>query len=54
MPRYVKGEQVIETSHPREGAQLKAAGFVVERERPAAYVAHYTVPDEKPEKTDEK
>lgn len=27
MPRYVKGEDAIETSDPAEGVQLKAAGF---------------------------
>lgn len=33
MPRYVKGDDVVETSSPVEGVRLRAAGYTEQKAR---------------------
>lgn len=33
MPRYIKGEHVVETSSAREGVRLKAQGYIEQKAR---------------------
>lgn len=47
MPRYVKGDHAIETSDAREGVQLKAAGYRVEKARTKVVQASDKAADKK-------